>query len=160
MQEFEKLIPHMNIKIDFRFPVFNTSGILETSEMRIQVLEDLFETYPGMKQIEKIYSAKFGEIDLKKFHESCKNHEITLSLAKSNFNKVIGFLCPMKHILRTSWTKVAGGKTKIIFFDDQKMKKCLQREDKEVEVYSFSTYVIGLKDSEFDIRTSKNPSFA
>ena len=66
--------------------------------MRIQVLEDLLETYPGMKQIEKLYSAKSGEIDSNKFHESCKNHEITLSLAKSNFNKVIGFLCPMKHI--------------------------------------------------------------
>ena len=78
------------------FPVLNTSGILGTSEMKIQVLEDLVETYPGMKQIEKIYSAKFGEIDLNKFHDSCKNHEITLSLAKSNHNKVIGFLCPMK----------------------------------------------------------------
>ena len=66
----------------------------------------------------------------------------------------------MKYMNRNSYTKVTGGKTKIIFFDDQKMKKCLQREDKEVEVYSFSIYVIGLKNCEFDIRTSKNPSFA
>ena len=57
----------------------------------------------------------------------------------------------MKHIYRNSWTKVTGGKTKIIFFDDQKMKKCLQREDKEVEVYSFSTCVIGFKNLEFNI---------
>jgi hypothetical protein len=64
--------------------------------MRIQVLEDLLKIYPGMKKVEKIYSAKKGEIELKKFHESCKNHEITLSLAKSNYNKVIGFLCPVK----------------------------------------------------------------
>jgi len=63
-----------------------------------------------MKKIVKIYSAKFGEIALDKFHESCKNHEITLSLAKSNFNKVIGFLCPMKFMNR-EWTKVTGGKT-------------------------------------------------
>ena len=63
-----------------------------------------------MKKIEKIYSAKYGEIDLSKFHESCKNHDITLSLAKSNYNKVIGFLCPMKYMNR-SWTKVTGGKT-------------------------------------------------
>ena len=86
----------VNFKDSVSFPALNTSGILETSEMRIQVLEDLLESYPGMKQIEKIYSAKFGEINLNKFHESCKNHEITLSLAKSNYNKVIGFLCPMK----------------------------------------------------------------
>ena len=63
-----------------------------------------------MKKIDKIYSAKFGEIALDKFHESCKNHEITLSLAKSNHNKVIGFLCPMKFMNR-GYTKVTGGKT-------------------------------------------------
>lgn len=63
-----------------------------------------------MKKIEKIYSAKFGEIDLDKFHESCKNHDITLSLAKTNYKKVIGFLCPMKFMKRDS-TKVTGGKT-------------------------------------------------
>ena len=63
-----------------------------------------------MKKIEKIYSAKFGEIDLNKFHESCKNHDIILSLAKSNYNKVIGFLCPMKYMNRPS-TTVTGGKT-------------------------------------------------
>ena len=78
--------------------------------MRSQVVENLNCIYPYLKKIEKIYSAKFGEIDLNKFHESCKNHEITLSLAKSNFNKVIGFLCPMKYIDR-SWTVVTGGKT-------------------------------------------------
>ena len=109
--------------------------------MRIQILEDLLETYPGMKQIEKIYSAKFGEIDLNKFHESCKNHEITLSLAKSNHNKVIGFLCPMKYMNR-GWKKVTGGKTKIIYFDDQQIRKCTQRDDKEVEVYSTDPDVI------------------
>jgi hypothetical protein len=63
-----------------------------------------------MKKIEKIYSAKFGEIELNKFHESCKNHEITLSLAKSNFNKVIGFLCPIK-FTNSGYTKVTGGMT-------------------------------------------------
>jgi hypothetical protein len=51
MQEFEKLIPHTNFKVAVSFPALNTSGILGTSEMRIQVLEDLLETYPGMKQI-------------------------------------------------------------------------------------------------------------
>ena len=78
--------------------------------MRIQVLEDLLESYPGIKQIDKIYSAKFGEIELNEFHDSCKNHEITLSLAKSNHKTVIGFLCPMKFINR-GWTKVEGGRT-------------------------------------------------
>jgi len=79
--------------------------------MRTQVVENLNSIYPDLKKIEKIYSAKFGELDLNKFHESCKNHEITLSLAKSNYNKVIGFLCPMKHINRGNWTVVTGGKT-------------------------------------------------
>jgi hypothetical protein len=54
--------------------------------MRIQVLENLNNIYPDLKKVEKIYSAKFGEIDLNKFHESCKNHEITLSLVKGNYN--------------------------------------------------------------------------
>ena len=52
--------------------------------MRIQVFENLINIYPEMKKVEKNYSAKFGEIDLNGFHESCKNHEITLSLAKTN----------------------------------------------------------------------------
>jgi len=78
--------------------------------MRIQVLENLNNIYPDLKKVEKIYSAKFREIDLNKFHESCKNHEITLSLVKSNYNKVIGFLCPMKYINR-GYTVVTGGKT-------------------------------------------------
>ena len=63
-----------------------------------------------MKKVEKIYSAEKGEIELIKFHESCKNHEIKLSFAKTNYNKVIGFLCPMKFVKR-DWTKVTGGKT-------------------------------------------------
>ena len=66
--------------------------------------------YPEMKKLEKIYLAKFGEIDLIKFHESCKNHEVTLSLAKTNFNKIIGFLCPMKYMNR-GYTIVTGSKT-------------------------------------------------
>ena len=78
--------------------------------MRIKVFDDLLQTYSGIKKIQKIYSAKFGEIEVKKLHESCKNHEITLSLAKTNYNKVIGLLCPMKYMNR-GWTKVTGGKT-------------------------------------------------
>ena len=100
--------------------------------MRIQVLNEMKEIYPGMKNIKKIYEAKFGEIDLKKFHESCKNHEITLSLAISNYNKVLGFLCPMKWTETLSLTKVTGGKSLIIFFDDQKMKKCTKKLNKQV----------------------------
>jgi hypothetical protein len=73
------------------------------------VLEDLLYNYPGMKKIRKIYTAKFGEIDLNKFHESCKYHDITLSLAKSNYNKVICFLCPMKYVNKES-TKTTEGK--------------------------------------------------
>ena len=141
------------------FPAFYASGILVTSEMRIQVLEDLLWTYPAMKQIEKIYSANLGKIDLEKFHENCKNHEITLSLAKSNYNKVIGFLCPMKYMNR-GWTKVTGGKTKIIYFDDQQMRKCIQKDGQEVEVYSTNNDVIYLKNSEFEIRTGTITSYA
>ena len=78
--------------------------------MKTQVVENLNSIYPDLKEIKKIYSAKFGEIDLNKFHESCKNHEITLSLAKTNFNKVIGLLCPIKYMNRGK-TPVTGGKT-------------------------------------------------
>ena len=108
MQQFD--IPQEHV-LETKFPAFSVSQILETSEMRIQVLEDLTQIYPGMKKIEKIYSAKFGEIELNKFHESCKNHEITLSLAKSCYHKVFGFLCPMKWKDMKDWTKVTGGKT-------------------------------------------------
>ena len=91
--------------------------------MRTQVFDDLNNLYPEMKKMRKIYSAKFGEIDLNKFHESCKYHEITLSLAKTNFNKVIGLLCPIKYMNRGK-TPVTGGKTLIIYFDDQEIRKC------------------------------------
>ena len=63
------MIPYKNF-LAADFPALNLSVILGTPKMRIQVLEDLLETYPEMKQIEKIYSAKYGEIDLNKFHES------------------------------------------------------------------------------------------
>jgi hypothetical protein len=63
-----------------------------------------------MKKIEKIYSPTFGEIYQNKFREKCKNHDITLNLAKSNFNKVTSFLCPMNYINKKS-TKITGGKT-------------------------------------------------
>ena len=42
------MIFHINFKVAVSFPVFNTSGILGTSEMRIQIIEDLLETYPEM----------------------------------------------------------------------------------------------------------------
>ena len=68
----------------------------------------MFQTYPGIKKVEKLYSAKYGEINVTKFNESCKNHEITLSLAKTNYNKVFGFLCPVKFANARS-TKIKGG---------------------------------------------------
>ena len=31
-------------------------------------------------------------------------------------------------IYNRGWTKVTGGKTKIIYFDDQQMRKCIQKD--------------------------------
>ena len=87
--------------------------------MRFKIIEDLIQIYSNVKNIQKLYSANYGEIDLNKFHETCKNQKITLSLVKNNFNKVIGFLCPMNFMIRGYlWTKVTVGKTQIIYFDD------------------------------------------
>ena len=97
----------------------DSSGILETYEMRQQVIEEIKNIYPGMKNLKKLYSTeKFGKIDTVKFHESCVNHEITFSFAKSNYNKVIGFLSPMKWRFMDFWTRIPGGKTKIVYFDE------------------------------------------
>ena len=41
----------------------------------------------------------------------------------------------MKYMNRV-FTKVTGGKTKIIYFDDQKIRKCPYRDQQQVEVYS------------------------
>ena len=60
-------------------------------------MEAVIEIYPKVKEIKKIYSAKENEINSIKLWESCKDHEITLCLAKTNYNKIIGFLCPMKY---------------------------------------------------------------
>jgi protein-disulfide isomerase len=61
IKDLEKMIFQTNY-LAVKFPALNNSGILGTPEIRIQVLEDLLESYPGIKQIDKIYSAKFGEI--------------------------------------------------------------------------------------------------
>ena len=51
-----------------------------------------------MKNIKKLYQVKGEDINQENFHESVKNHEITISLVTTNFNKTIGFLCPKKLI--------------------------------------------------------------
>ena len=42
----------------------------------------------------------------------------------------------------------------ILFFDDQKMRKCPQKKDEEANVYS-SGYVLATRFSEFDINLDK-----
>jgi len=51
-----------------------------------------------MKNIKKLYQAKGEDLNQENFHESVKDHAITVSLVTTNFNKTIGFLCPVKLI--------------------------------------------------------------
>ena len=49
-----------------------------------------------MKSIKKVYSVIGQNINQDDFLESVKNEEVSLSLVKTNFNKIIGYLCPIK----------------------------------------------------------------
>ena len=107
------------LELETKLEAINSSTILETSEMRKQVLEELNNIFPTIKNLKKLYSTNnFGEIDIEKFHASCIDHEITLSLAKSNFNKVIGLLFPKNWNSLEDLTSIAFGSTSIIYFDD------------------------------------------
>ena len=113
------------LELETKLEAINSSTILETSEMRKQVLEELNNIFPTIKNLKKLYSTNnFGEIDIEKFHASCIDHEITLSLAKSNFNKVIGLLFPKNWNSLEDLTSIAFGSTSIIYFDDQKIRIC------------------------------------
>lgn len=41
----------------------------------------------------------------------------------------------MKFKENANWTKVTGGKTFILYFDEGKLRKCTSKEEKEVEIY-------------------------
>ena len=41
----------------------------------------------------------------------------------------------MKFSENANWTRVTGGKSLILFFDEGKLRICTQRDDKEVEIY-------------------------
>ena len=64
----------------------------------------------------------------------------------------------MKYMNRV-FTKVTGGKTKIIYFDDQKIRKCPYRDQQQVEVYS-GAYAVKQRNNEFAIKTSTNSNYA
>ena len=65
----------------------------------------------------------------------------------------------MKYMNRV-FTKVTGGKTKIIYFDDQKIRKCPYRDQQQVVVYSIGAYAIKQRNYEFAIKTSTNRNYA
>ena len=65
----------------------------------------------------------------KDFHEACKDHDITLTVFTTNYNKIIGFLCPLKYMVRKGCHPLPADKPSLIlFFDDQKMRKCTPKD--------------------------------
>ena len=48
----------------------------------------------------------------------------------------------MKFSENPNWTKVTGGKSLILFFDEGKLRKCTQKDDKEVEIHQSTSYPI------------------
>ncbi len=79
--------------------------------------------------MDKLLSVKGEDLTMENFHESCENHDITICLATTNFKKIIGFLCPLKWMNR-GWTHVEDRNSMIIFFDEQKIRKCLLKQEK------------------------------
>ena len=55
---------------------------------------------------------------------------------------------------------MTGGKTLILFFDEGKLRKCIQKDDKEVEIHQSTSAPIQLKDFEFRIDQGNNVCYA
>jgi len=62
------------------------------------------------------------------FREKCKNHVHTISIAKSNFSKILGGYSPMKWE-NFGWTKITGGASFVFFYDEDKLRICTQKEE-------------------------------
>ena len=70
-----------------------------------------------MTNLKRLQQVKSDNLTLANFHEACKNHDKTIVFATTNFNKTIGFFCPLKWMNR-NWTTIPDRKSFILFFDE------------------------------------------
>ena len=79
---------------------------------------------PNIEKYTKIYSSSIDGFNGDTFRDKCKNHQHTITIAKSNYNKILGGYSPMKWQNYTNWTVVTGGQSFVYFYDDDKLRIC------------------------------------
>ena len=70
-----------------------------------------------MTNLKRLQQVKGDNLNDANFWEACKNHDKTILFATTNFNKTIGFFCPLKWMNR-NYTKIPDRKSFILFFDE------------------------------------------
>ena len=80
----------------------------------------------NIKGYSKIYSSSVDGFNGDIFREKCKNHVHTISIARSNFGKILGGYSPMKWE-NFGWTKITGGESFVFFYDEDKLRICTQK---------------------------------
>ena len=79
---------------------------------------------PNIEKYTKIYSSSIDGFNGDTFRDKCKNHQHTITIAKSNYNKILGGYSPMKWQNYTNYTVVTGGQSFVYFYDDDKLRIC------------------------------------
>ena len=78
----------------------------------------------NIKGYTKIYSSSVDEFKPSTFHEKCTNHVYTITIARSNFGKILGGFSPMKWQNYNCWIEITGGESFVFFFDEDKLRIC------------------------------------
>ena len=78
---------------------------------------------PNIEKYTKIYSSSIDGFNGDTFRDKCKNHQHTITIAKSNYNKILGGYSPMKW-QNFNYTVVTGGQSFVYFYDDDKLRIC------------------------------------
>ncbi len=78
---------------------------------------------PNIEKYTKIYSSSIDGFNGDTFRDKCKNHQHTITIAKSNYNKILGGYSPMKW-QNFKYTIVTGGQSFLYFYDDDKLRIC------------------------------------
>ena len=77
----------------------------------------------NIKYYKKIYSSNVNGFNGDIFREKCKDYVHTITIARSNFSKILGGYSPMKWA-NFDHTPITGGKSFVFFFDEDKLRIC------------------------------------
>ena len=80
----------------------------------------------NIKGYTKIYSSSLDGFKINTFHEKCKNYQHTITISRSNFEKILGAYSPMKWA-NFGYTKITGGESFVFFYDEDKLRICTQK---------------------------------